>query len=279
MRILPHRTLPFEDRLDRRHAPRLTRGRFGYRAYRPCLRWESGFTCAFCLAHESDLVEHGAEGTGLMTIEHFLPVSTGKTSFEAEALANDYGNCFYACRYCNGARNAALTIDRSGRRLLNPVAHVWSEHFELSDDDHLLPKPEHPDAEYTAEVYDLNDARKLEMRRSRRECIDECLALLEQGPDLLDALLARAAVTEPGLRAGELLAAAEGLRRSLLSAEQDLARYAAIPEDADSRCRCGHARHHSLPLALEEQTVDINLNNHSDRAVLVTLDPLDRETE
>jgi hypothetical protein len=205
------------------------------------------------------LIEHGAEGTGLMTIEHFLTVSSGKTPAEAKALANDYWNCFYACRYCNGARSATPAIDRLGRRLLNPFAHAWSEHFSLSDDDRLLPRPGDPDAEYTAEVYDLNDVRKLEMRRSRRERLDECLALLDQGPDLLDVLLARAASVGPGLQSAELLAAAERLRRSLLSAEQDLVRYAAIPEDSDSKCRCGHEGHHSLPPFLEEQMLDINL--------------------
>src|SRR5215210_7160639 len=131
MRILPRRTRPFPVKLERRHTPRPTRGRRGYQAFRPCLRWEFGFTCAFCLAHESDLVEHGAEGTGLMTIEHFLPVSAGKTPVEAETLANDYGNCFYACRYCNGARIAAPVVDLRGRRLLNPCTHAWSEHFNL----------------------------------------------------------------------------------------------------------------------------------------------------
>jgi hypothetical protein len=239
--------------------PRLTRRRFGYRSYRPCLRWEFGFTCAFCLVHESDLVEYGVEGTGLTTVEHSMPVSAARTPTEAEGLANDYRNCFYACRYCNGARDARPTVDGRGRRLLNPSAQTWGEHFSLSDDDRLLPRPGDPDAEYTAEAYDLNETRKLNMRRSRRERMDENLALLSQGPDLLSALLARAAVAEPGTGSSELLAAAEKLRRAVLAAEKALIRHAAIPMDANSRCRCGHRRHHSLPPALEEQTLPINL--------------------
>jgi hypothetical protein len=44
----------------------------------------------------------------------------------------------------------------------------------------------------------------------------------------------------------------------LLSAERSLVRHAAIPEDADTECRCGHGNHLSLPPALEEQTIDID---------------------
>ncbi len=194
-----------------------------------------------------------------MTVEHFVPVSTGKTRAESEALANDYQNCFYACRYCNGARIAAPAMDSRGRKLLNPFTHAWSQHFNLMDDDRLLPLPGDRDAEYTAEVYDLNEARKLEMRKSRRERIHECLELLTQGPDLLTGLVASAAASELVARSAELLVAADNLRRLMLSAERDLKRHSAIPDDADSRCRCRNRNHHSLPPALEEQTFDINL--------------------
>ncbi len=259
MQILPERTLPFRERLERRHQPRPARGRLGYPAYRPCLRWEFGFTCAFCLAHESDLSEHGVEGTGLTTVEHFVPVSTGQHQSAAESLANDYQNCFYACRYCNGARSTTPSTDGQGRKLLNPCAHRWTEHFSVSDDDRLLPRPGDADAEYTSEAYDLNEARKLEMRRSRRERVEESLALLNRGPDLLDALIARSA-SQPGIRSVEILAAAENLRRSMLNAERELMRHAAIPADADSRCRCGHQVHHSLPAVLDHQMLEIEFS-------------------
>jgi hypothetical protein len=193
-----------------------------------------------------------------MTIEHFLPVSTAKTPAEVEALVNDYRNCFYACRYCNGARNVAPEVDWQGRKLLNPFSHAWGEHFMLSDDDRLLPLPGDLDAEYTAEVYDLNETRKLQMRRSRRERMDESLALIDQGPGILDALLASSMDMGPGARSAELLMAAESLRQAMLSAEQSLIRHAAIPEDADTECRCGHGNHLSLPSALEEQTMAID---------------------
>jgi hypothetical protein len=84
----------------------------------------------------------------------------------------------------------------------------------LSDDDRLLPVPGDLDAEYTAEVYDLNEARKREMRRSRRERMDESSALVDQGPGLLDALLASSMDLEPGARSAELLMAAESLRKA-----------------------------------------------------------------
>ncbi len=63
MRTLPRQTQPPATPIERRHAPAPGR----YDSFRPCLRWDFGFTCAFCLLHEADLAEHGTEGTGLMS--------------------------------------------------------------------------------------------------------------------------------------------------------------------------------------------------------------------
>src|SRR5690349_1008078 len=101
MKILPPQTLPPNARIERRHQPEGVTGRYGYRAYRACLRWEFGFTCAFCLLHEADLAPFGAEGLGVMTIEHFVPVSVD------EEKAGEYRNCYYACRLCNQSRSNA----------------------------------------------------------------------------------------------------------------------------------------------------------------------------
>lgn len=127
----------------------------------------------------------------------------------------------------------------------------------LLGDDSLQPFLGDLDAEYTAEVYDLNDVRKLAMRRSRRERMDEILALIDQGPGLLDDLLSNSIEQGTGARSAQLLLAAENLRKAMLRAEQSLMRHVAIPEDVGTECRCGHSQHHSLPPALEEQTIDI----------------------
>lgn len=97
MPTLPSRTnLP--DAIERTHTPAAGR----YPTYRPCLRWDFAFACAFCLIHEADLAEHGVEGTGLTSIEHRVPRSDPSAG---ESLTDDYSNCYYACRFCNGSRS------------------------------------------------------------------------------------------------------------------------------------------------------------------------------
>lgn len=227
MKILPSRTDPPSRRIERRHNPKPARGRYGYRAYRPCLRWDFGFTCAFCLLHEADLSEHGVEGTGLTSVEHFVPVSNGGD-------VNDYQNCFYACRFCNQARGDAPVVDSRGRRLLNPCSHVWAEHFR-PELDCLAPLSE--EAAYTHEAYDLDDPRKVELRKIRCERLQELGQLLSEGPPLLERLIRRLPA-QPVESQLDILRAAEELRRSIGNALRDMLRYLAIPRDADATCRC-----------------------------------------
>src|SRR6185295_6012825 len=184
MKILPLRTLPANERIERRHTPPEATGRHGYRAYRSCLRWDFGFTCAFCLLHEGDLADLGAEGLGITWIEHFTPASlnVGKV--------NDYENCFYTCRFCNLSRRQAPPVDESGRRLIDPCSHAWGERFSLSENDLLVTDETDSDAVYTLEAYDLNDERKVTRRHRRRERLTEWLALLRGGPSRITSLVA-----------------------------------------------------------------------------------------
>jgi hypothetical protein len=76
MKILPPVTRPWREQISRRHAPKVRRGNKGFRSYAPCLRWEFGFSCAFCLCHEADLAAYGAKGSGLLQVEHFFLQST-----------------------------------------------------------------------------------------------------------------------------------------------------------------------------------------------------------
>ena len=250
MLILPPRTFPPPGRIERRHTPAPTSGRHGYRSYRACLRWEFGFTCAFCLLHESDLTEHGIEGTGLTGIEHFSPVSA------AQERTNDYGNCFYACRFCNGARSSSPTADPAGRKLLNPCDEAWGTHFAY-DEDRLLPRERDVDAAYTEEIYDFNDPRRVAIRRWRRERLEEHLRVLREGPPLIRALLDACAEVEPA-RGEQLLRGAQAIRDDVQRALRDLQRFAAIPQDADLTCRCGREGHHALPQYLVDQTFEIS---------------------
>jgi hypothetical protein len=250
MKILPLQTRPPSTKVDRCHVPRPTAGRFGYQGYRACLRWEFGFTCAFCLLHESDFVEYGAEGLGLLGVEHFVPVS-------AEGDANSYENCFYACRLCNGSRSDAPVVDLLGRRLLEPCGHTWADHFQAAPDDRLRPMDGDPDAAYTHATYDLDDPRKMEIRCARRRRIEVRLLILSEGLDLLEPLLDRLRREPPEQRA-DLLRVAEQLRRGMDQAVTELLRYAAVPRDADAGCRCGRNDHHRLPAGLADQLLDIS---------------------
>jgi hypothetical protein len=253
MKILPLRTLPFSSKVDRRHTPKLATGRFGYREYRACLRWEFGFSCAFCLMHEADLAEFGTERLGVTGVEHFVPVS-------ARGKINHYENCFYACCLCNRARSSLSQIDPQGFRLLHPCGHTWASHFEASQDDRLLPVQGDGDAQYTHRTYDLDDPRKVEARRVRRERISESLRILMEGPEILESLVRRLDA-EPLGRGFDLERAINHLRQSIEGAEKSLRRYVAVPVDADRICRCGRNDHHRLPAGLADQLLAVHITD------------------
>lgn len=233
MKMLPRQTLPASEPLRRRHTPL----RAGYKTYRSCLRWEFGFSCAFCLLHESDLVEAGAEGTALMTIEHHVTRQADPT------LVDSYENCFYACRYCNRARGI-VRLSRSGPRLLEPCTVAWAGHFEIVGDE-LRPRDGDPDAAHTHQVYGMDDPRKVAYREARRRRLDDALRAVHEIPEHVDRLL-RIEEDRP-----HILQVAERLRRALDDARATLAHYRAIPSDHDDKCRCSSA--HELPAFLAEQ--------------------------
>lgn len=169
MKILPGVTQPWRAQIARRHTPQPS----GYWRYRPCLRWEFGFTCAFCLLHEVDFAPLGVERLGVMQIEHFTPQSLDP------ALRDLYGNCFYICRLCNRARQNAPNRDPRGRgKLLNPCERSWSDAFTVVNDELLPRDSSDPDAAYTWEAYDLSDPNKTMRRRNRREAIEKRRAFL-----------------------------------------------------------------------------------------------------
>ncbi len=251
MKILPPVTTPPRKPTTRRHSPPPARGAQGYQAYRACLRWDFGFTCVFCLSHEADLAGgRPTEGLGVTNIEHGVAQSI------APDRINDYSNCFYSCRYCNSAR-AHRPQFSAGYSLLEPTMTAWGDHFSRSGD-RLLPMEGDGDARYTHQVYDLDDPRKIELRRLRRELIEDRIELLKRFPHDLEWLLAESQASPPR-RAREALDLARHLRRAARSALDELARFSPVPVDAPERCRCGQAEHHSLPSELESQSVELAL--------------------
>lgn len=178
MNILPPETALPLGPLARTHRP----PRGPYKHFRACLAWEFGFQCAFCLAHDSDLNTHGFTGMGLMWIEHHRPQSRHPGD------RDKYDNCFYSCLFCNQHRRALPLRSRNGALLLQPCKDSWHDQFVLANDEF---RPSNPNAEYTLLAYDLNDPRKITMRRTRREVVTlsldvyrtastECLSLMER---------------------------------------------------------------------------------------------------
>jgi len=224
--VLPRATKPASAPLSRRHRPE---GK--YPTFRKCLRWEFGFSCAICLVHESDLVAFGAQGTGLMSIEHRRLRSSGED-------VDRYENCLYVCRYCNGSRGSSPLTDSLGRTLLDPTRVAWSEHFSL-EHDHLVAKPESADAVYTGDTYKINTPRRTSIRCRRREELGRALEALALRPKLLARPERSDLATE--------------LSTLLRRAESSIARFRFVPDDAPASCRCVNQDACSLPTALHEQ--------------------------
>lgn len=184
---------------------------------------------------------------GVTQVEHFVPVS------HDEGGTNDFMNCFYICQYCNQDRNAAPTIElKDGRRLLNPCHDVWAEHF-VTDGDALKPRTDSGDAAYTHTTYDLDDPRKIEMRRFRRETVNDCMSLIERGRAMLARLLDKALQTQEPALVDEAKLIEDALRR----AWQELETFKAVPRDAQSFCPCDGEGLCTVPQALQEQTIEI----------------------
>ncbi len=247
MKILPPVLRPWPRKIRRRHHPATASGRYGYRRYRQCLRWEFGFTCAFCLCHEADLRLHGVEGTGLTQIEHFVPVS------QARVKTNDYTNCFYICCFCNSARGVAPSRDQKADAvLLNPCESVWDRLFKTQDD-RIEPLSADPDAAYTLDVYALNDPRKTWMRRQRRVIVRDRLSFLKRGQKARDRLLGQASqIPDPAL-----VDAAMVIDEALKQALRDIELFGAVPRDAQVPCSCREDELCQVPSVLTEQTIEI----------------------
>jgi hypothetical protein len=167
-------------------------------------------------------------------------------------LANQYANCFYSCRFCNQARGTKPSLDDQQVLLLNPCMVPWGYHFERVADE-LQVRGESPNAAYTLDAYDLNEPRKVRMRRKRRTTLHDLLDLVTQRPPWHDRLLTRAIETgDP-----TLVDDAEEAWKLFRLAYKDLESFAPIPEDASEHCACEHTHHHSLPEALAEQIIQV----------------------
>jgi hypothetical protein len=244
-KILTAVTRPWPEPFSRRHDPPGA----DYTTYRPCLRWEFGFTCPYCLVHESDIAASGAKGWRIMSIEHFIAQSSDESLID-DSLVNDYRNCLLACSLCNSSRRNLPHALPSGPRLLNPCEDTWDRHFESAGDEIRVLADDDKDAWYTYESYDLNDARKTTCRRNRRLLINQCNDYLERLGRAHERLLDQAVLRgDP-----ELVELAEEIWTLRRLALLDLLNHLAIPLDHDTSCPCGEKVVRSLPKVVEDQT-------------------------
>jgi hypothetical protein len=251
MKILPDITQPWRRKIARRHRPSQAHGDTGYREYRSCLRWEFGFTCAFCLSHETDLML-STEGWAVMQVEHFEPKTRNPSRI------NDYENCFYICRLCNTARSNTPNRDSQGREMINPCDAVWRDHFQVEGDE-IRPRNEADiNAALTSERYDFGDPRKVRLRRVRRKLITERIGFLEETRDLEESLLDAAVAGGGGPGMLKHVDTARAIGKARRNAYEELLRYAVIPPDPSLACTCDHHEAQVLPLVLDEQTIDLS---------------------
>ena len=250
IRTLPSRlSLPATPTQRRHNPPPASASPRGYEVYRPCLRWEFGFTCAFCLLHEVQIAPEGASGSRRFSIEHL------ELKKDRDDLVNRYDNVVYACSRCNDARRIWARQAEDGRRLLDPCRDAWASHFVM-DDNEIRGVTEH--GTYTEQAYDLNDPVKTGLRADLYDAVDEALEVLDQAPAWIDELMTDLPDLAPASQQKRLEIVAQ-LHRNLRRARGVLQALQVIPADRDDACRCKSTEHHSPPDWLMTQTVSITL--------------------
>lgn len=246
MELLPLRTQPPQTPTYRRHNPSYLARKGGYQEYKPCLRWDFGFICAFCLLHEVDICPQGTSGLPVFSAEHLELQSTD------DQKANDYGNVVYACSFCNTARRSKPRVTPEAR-LLDPTKDVWAQHFR-NQENYLVPQEHDADAIYTHEAYDLDDDRKVARRETRYETLSANVKIIKEGSAFLKELFDRVGKNPDKF----FIETTRQLRASILQALKNLEPYAAIPKDAPTQCRCRTRDMHSLPEEFAKQIMQIS---------------------
>jgi len=148
--------------LVRRHGP------VGYRDYasfRPWVRDEFSFRCAFCLRRE-----RWEPDASVFEIDHLRPVSGSPT------LSLEYTNLIYSCSVCNSAKGAETVPD--------PSCVFTSATVSVEPDGTLVPRT--PAAKRLIRQLDLNDP---EFVRWRHQMIRIVQLAERHDPDLHRSLL------------------------------------------------------------------------------------------
>jgi len=152
-----------------------------YSAYRPLLRSDFQYRCAYCLTHESHL---GGEAN--FAIDHHRP---RHGAFARPDLLSMYSNLYWTCRECNENKGDTWTTseqEAQGIRWLDPCEE-WGDHdlhwhITLDGDIHWLT----PIGEYTIKRLRLHQRgwlkrhwRKLHQWQQRRTLLIEMVQTRE----------------------------------------------------------------------------------------------------
>jgi 5-methylcytosine-specific restriction endonuclease McrA len=124
-----------DSRTERRHGPA---GYASYESYRPWLRDEFDFRCAYCLKRET-----WGQVTFEFELDHFEPQSLNPQ------LRLDYVNLVYACRRCNAVKRDETVAD--------PFQLLRSTHVTTLSDGSL--RSEENDTQRLIRQLDLNSPR------------------------------------------------------------------------------------------------------------------------
>ena len=249
-RYLPPITRPWSRKIERRHSPKPG----DYSSYKECLRWEFGFSCAFCLIHETDLIKAGTKGWSLMQVEHRIAQSDDPSQI------NIYRNCFYICERCNKARRALPNIDGEGRILLDPCTVVWADHFEVKECK-ISPRLGNSSAQYTWESYRLDDPAKVRLRERRQYWMAKCAEVLLDCSNMETEVVGKAVAEANNRDSSETeqrLIIARSLHKMRKPFLDHLDEFAPVPESRTIPCRCNRTDHLTLPDVLAEQTIDLS---------------------
>lgn len=173
-----------------------------YSEYRPMLRNDFFFCCAYC-----GLAEFEASGIAFQ-IDHYEPVS-----FRPD-LENFYANLLYSCDECNrlkGDLTPPPEARKAGYAVFRPDEHYWDDHFEP---DNRRIKHRSKIGEFSIDVLNLN-RHSLMRLRDIRERLYQCddmvvkglMALRSYRLDQLPPQIrqsAKSAIDRIGLGAGEM---------------------------------------------------------------------------
>ena len=131
-----------------------------YRKYKPHLRRDFLYRCAYCAIHEN---EWG--GLRHFQVEHFRP----KSRFPQ--LIADYENLLYACDVCNCYKGDDWPSDdplADGVGYLDPCQHDYDKHFENNPTTGYT-DGRTPPARYMVERLHLNRQFLIQLRQKRTQ--------------------------------------------------------------------------------------------------------------